>query len=423
MPRYFIFIWSAIQLIHLLTFDWWAKEFDIAVRGLMMLLLLCMVRQNKILTAIAAGATLVLWFYKMPLIANHILVEWAIAWVVLGACLRDVSNPHQKSNISPLITKGLPFIYLLSAFQKMNSGFFDPASSAAFELFDWVRYPFRVEVNLDLLPLPYIVVSWELAIGVFLLFMKTRKLGMVLGLFFHFAMALTQHEGIVSFSFMAACYYLFYLPKDILSKIEAMLSEKGLRAFMLAPAAGLAVLLFSPPNIIRVAILTLTLVFLGAWVVLLIWKVSYRDEIRLKHRLDWILPILFAINALQPHIGGKTALAFDMFSNLRTEPGYANHLILQPVYWFDYQTRIAEITSSNIAPLGPPLIDPQKGKPAMIVEYGLFQYIERRMWSEYPNVIYTVGEEEFSLRGVPDLNYFEKKFVAFDLIPALPKGD
>ena len=423
MPRYFIFIWSAIQLVHLLTFDWWVQELELLVRALMILLLLCMVRQSKILTAIAASATIVLWFYKMPLIANHMLVEWIIAWVVLIACLYDLRKPEKNANFSPLITVGLPFIYLLSAFQKMNSGFFDPASSAAFELFDWVRYPFGIEVNLDFLPLPFIVVAWELAIGVFLLSVRTRKLGMVLGLAFHFAMAMTQHEGIISFSFMAACYYLLYLPKDLLSKAEAMLSEKGLRAFMLIPAAGLAVLLFSPPNIIRVAILTLTLLFLGAWIVLLIWKVSYRDGIREKHGLAWILPIVFTINALQPHIGGKTALAFDMFSNLRTEPGFANHLILQPVYWFDYQTRIAEISSSNIAPLGPPLIDPQSGQPSLITEYALKQYIERRMWSEYPRVTYMVQGEEISMMGVPELNFFEKKLVAFDLIPTNPVED
>ena len=39
-------------------------------------------------------------------------------------------------------------------------------------------------------------------------------------------------------------------------------------------------------------------------------------------------PLLVVLNGMCPYLGLKTDSSFAMFSNLRTEPGFANHLVM-----------------------------------------------------------------------------------------------
>jgi hypothetical protein len=74
---------------------------------------------------------------------------------------------------------------------------------------------------------------------------------------------------------------------------------------------------------------------------------------RLVYLLVWSLVLLF--NGLCPHIGLKTTQSFSMFSNLKTEGGQTNHVII-PASWqiFDYQKDTVFITakSKNVDDIG-----------------------------------------------------------------------
>ena len=61
-----------------------------------------------------------------------------------------------------------------------------------------------------------------------------------------------------------------------------------------------------------------------------------------------LFPIIIAINGGSPYLGLKTQTAWSMFSNLRTEGGSTNHLIIRhPYYLADFQNDLVEIKYST----------------------------------------------------------------------------
>jgi hypothetical protein len=60
------------------------------------------------------------------------------------------------------------------------------------------------------------------------------------------------------------------------------------------------------------------------------------------------MPLIIMLNGTSPYLGLKTENSFAMFSNLRTEGGVSNHLIV-PVeaQIFDFQKYVVEISSST----------------------------------------------------------------------------
>jgi hypothetical protein len=61
-----------------------------------------------------------------------------------------------------------------------------------------------------------------------------------------------------------------------------------------------------------------------------------------------MFPILVLINGISPYIGLKTQSSWSMFSNLRTEGGASNHLVIKhPYYLAGYQTDLVEIKDSS----------------------------------------------------------------------------
>jgi hypothetical protein len=61
-----------------------------------------------------------------------------------------------------------------------------------------------------------------------------------------------------------------------------------------------------------------------------------------------LFPLIIAINGVSPYLGLKTQTAWSMFSNLRTEGGYTNHLIVRhPYYLADVQSDLVEIKHST----------------------------------------------------------------------------
>jgi hypothetical protein len=59
-------------------------------------------------------------------------------------------------------------------------------------------------------------------------------------------------------------------------------------------------------------------------------------------------PALVFLNGLCPYVGAKTETAFAMYSNLRTEGGSTNHLLVpRPLALFPYQTDLARVLSSS----------------------------------------------------------------------------
>lgn len=58
--------------------------------------------------------------------------------------------------------------------------------------------------------------------------------------------------------------------------------------------------------------------------------------------------LLLIVNGLSPYLGLKTDSSFEMFSNLRTEPGAWNHLLVpETARLFGYQDQLVRVVASN----------------------------------------------------------------------------
>ena len=53
-----------------------------------------------------------------------------------------------------------------------------------------------------------------------------------------------------------------------------------------------------------------------------------RADLRVRSPILWVGIVALVLNASTPYLGIKTRAAFTMFSNLRTEPGHWNHLVI-----------------------------------------------------------------------------------------------
>jgi hypothetical protein len=88
-------------------------------------------------------------------------------------------------------------------------------------------------------------------------------------------------------------------------------------------------------------------------VILLLLLFSHRridgaPGFEMRPRLLALFPLFVLLNGAAPYLGLKTENTFSMFSNLRTEAGYANHLILDGgVRLVDYQDDLVYMESSS----------------------------------------------------------------------------
>ena len=72
------------------------------------------------------------------------------------------------------------------------------------------------------------------------------------------------------------------------------------------------------------------------------------------YKLLLLLPLLVIINGISPYIGLKTQTSWSMFSNLRTEGGKTNHILIRkPFYIADFQNDLVEIVESSDPALQP----------------------------------------------------------------------
>jgi hypothetical protein len=134
-----------------------------------------------------------------------------------------------------------------------------------------------------------------------------------------------------------------------------------------------------------------------------------------------IFPLAVFLNGLCPYVGSKTETAFAMYSNLRTEEGRTNHLIVpRPLAWFDYQTDLVEIESSS---------DPELAELA-VEGHPVPFYVLRRRVAELSGAgardiaityqragqrhVAAQAELDPALSDAP--SYFERKFLRFRTI-------
>ena len=322
----------------------------------------------------------------MPDVGSHTLLLLVsgvsiLAWVAWFA-LRTQRLPDAGilfEQIAPFVAVQLLLVYAVAAVAKINTGFLDPGVSCAATM--WDRLPWS---HLSLLGGSWTVVAaiWgtvviEVALPILLAVRRSRMVGLVLGGLFHAVLGLA---GNVPFSAFALAFFVAFLPLDSPSRLFALAAtrrgvvrwadrarrvHRSVAAFPVAVGlwlAGAAVLTEEPgaaPTLLSDGMgLLMVAAFTGG--ILVVFALARGGSqshsarsLRIHHPIFVAGILLLVLNSMSPYVGLKTESSLTMFSNLHTEGGQWNHLLIpEAVRVFTYQDHPVRILASNDPALG-----------------------------------------------------------------------
>jgi hypothetical protein len=385
---YIIFarMWALAGVFHFISFHGWRWN---SWQGLILgaLTLGALFRPT---TGIFVGFVLLDWLYvgwQMPMHPNHIIFSWVVNLTLLITYaiqrLRIRSGAEMGGDwfrlFAPWLRVEFCVLYFFAVFHKLNVAYFDPEISSAATMLREIgaRFPMIPTWNWAQALSIYGTLACETAIPLLLMYRPTRGLGLLLGIGFHGALSLHFHGGIFSFSVTMLAMFSLFLPASLFSELRLL--RWG--TFALNAVAGVLSICFvilgsgrffgvnwilahwRPENVKATGYWLALGYILGAFCVaawLAVRKRSALTGVMLGSLRSCpalaIFPSLLLIIGLQPYLGLRTQGSFSMFSNLHTEGGQSNHLLMPEwVQLTDWQHDLVEIIPEQEAHPNHPL--------------------------------------------------------------------
>jgi hypothetical protein len=363
----FAVLWAAASLFHVASFDQWADAPLVILAACWVLLAPESTLALLALAAAHVGETVA----QSPFIPNHQLFAALVnITVIAGAVVLaprarrfTIDRGDLYAAVAPAIRLAVLVLYFFAFFHKLNADWFDPEVSCGAVLYATVseRLPiFPVSVSWSVVVI-YLSLAIEAAIPLLLVFRRTRHTGILVGLTFHWFLALHPFHGFYNFSAMLlAAFSLFVAPERI-----ADAADRLGRPRFVAISRGTACL-FAICWLAQWAGLNLPEAgvdpFQWFWMVYGLTATATFALVFYRRRAGSsgvsffavpqpvlvLLPFAVVLNGFTPYVGLKTETAWAMFSNLRTEGGVSNHLIVPAtVQVFDFQRDLVQVTRSS----------------------------------------------------------------------------
>ncbi|WP_207432125.1 hypothetical protein [Sabulibacter ruber] len=317
----------------------------------------------------------------LPGVSNHWLLTSFVNLTIIHSFLYLVikrktfyiDKVEFLETFAPLVKIEVIVLYFYAVFHKLNAGFFDTEFSCA------VRFLLVQNNYYNILPSDkylltlniYATLVIESLIPLLLLFRKTRYVGILVGLVFHFIIAYNPINGFYDFSSFVFALYFLFTSNSFSSKINTLYTKAIRRKVALKNQ----LLQF---NLVNFTLFAFSIVFV--MILVYVYNKAFQDYFRhilwttyglafiiifamsmgtkekkeeknpfaISHYSLILIPLIVFLNGLCPYLGLKTESSYAMFSNLRTEDGISNHFIIPAsVQVFDYQKDIVEVVSSS----------------------------------------------------------------------------
>lgn len=302
-----------------------------------------------------AGVVPLSAWLEAPVVGNHWVLASALALTYLLA--RAVSATRAAESTAALFAPAARVVLLLAyafaAFSKLNTGFFDPATSCAVYYQDqmvssWGLPGLSLAGRGDLgVGVAVAAACVELSVPVLLLRARTRRHGVLLAMGFHWFLALDLDQHFWDFSAVLFAAFLLFLDdrqtdalleraarvtRRVRPSVRLLLATLGLGAAAVATASAA---LGGPPGLVLLSVVLghATWWVLGTAVLagtgLTLRGTGVGDGVRLRSRAVMLLvPAVVVLNGLSPYLELKTGYGWNMYSNLRTVAGVTNHLLV-----------------------------------------------------------------------------------------------
>jgi len=369
----FAFLWAFALLYHQVAYGYiLASPVDTAL-GLMAGVVMIWPHSGFLLATLAGlHATVV--FLQLPQVTNHWYFGGLVSvGVLLAAATAWWPRPRQSgapfgtrlaAAFSPVAQACLLLLYGLSGLHKLNHDFFTPAVSCASVLTGQVANRFHLG---GVVPDPGMTGIWltvmvELGLPLLLAVRRVRVAGILLALGFHVVMAAA---GYPRFSATGVALLTLLLPAEAWrgwsSRLGRRLGAPGtLAARGVLPGVLLAATWAGSPLREQAFLGVQWLLTLGvAIVVVAAWharlpapRLAMLDGGWRLAGPAWAVPLLVLTIAATPYLGLGTHRALSMYSNLRTEGGTSNHLLIPAsLQVFPYQRDLVAVHASSAASL------------------------------------------------------------------------
>ncbi len=344
----------------------------------------------------AALSQLVRTLSWLPWVSNHSLfasfVSLAILLALAPGRAANADRERLFDDLAAPIRVSVIALYGWALFHKLNTGWFDAAGSCGAALYRGSAQVFGLpDGPVAVYALGVVApLGIELAIPALLIFRRTRDLGVLGLMLFHLVLAAPPTTFYRFSAAMFALGFLFW-PADALEKLAPIWNRLTtqrtrtalLRVTWVALAVSIAALawltdwtrdvrplpLYRPLHtsdlspvaaLVGVGWAALAVAMIGVFVFLLRGRrgrtsAAVAPIFRIRRPLLWIPVLLVVLNGAAPYLGVKTETSFSMFSNLRTEAGRTNHLLIgrtaQLTGHAEDLVRIVEATDPELARL------------------------------------------------------------------------
>ncbi len=393
----FSFAWAFASLLHCLTFgERLNAQHPFSLALVVAAALVVLIPQSVWLFLVMLCVSMCNTIDWMPIEPNHILFEFIINVGILAALgstiARLYANKHLAHGLAspavrtalfnafaPFVRISLVILYFYAVLHKLNWDYFNvDISCSTFLLKTYgARLPFLLDNAFFRWGAVWGTIIIEAAIPLLLCFRKTRSAGILLGMGFHFFLALHPAQGLYSFSGLLFALYLLFVPVQFPEKVHLLAQSllgkaqpwatAAIRAFICLGVVGL-VASGRSAHTLSLAGLTLWLCWglaLIATFVLFLRSNTAAPErattlFRVQPAAFWLIPALVFFNGMNPYLGLKTEKSFAMFSNLRTEGGISNHLLISsPLHLTNLQQDLVDIQATDLDQLKSVIADQQ----------------------------------------------------------------
>jgi len=347
------------------------------------------------LVALSVGYVYI-FIYELPISTrpNHPTLTFLISLTILTSAIwviaRDFINNRQlKLDIAqwfdvfrPLVIIAINIVYLMSVFNKLNYHFLDFNYSPITRLLNFYYETNHLLFIPDLIPRE----TWflqagiiatliiEISIPLFLSIRRLRLLGILVGLLFHTIISIRMYPPMAEFPTLMFAVYILALPdtaipmlRELYGRIQKLKWFSSLSNTVLVIGAWFFFYfprIFQWPAKEENLLITQADIWGYMWTVYLVFyyliilyllkrfkrQVNESPDIRWiqpRNILLYIFPILVLINGFTPYLGLKNRGAWNMYSHLRTEAGYSNHLFMPNIYVFPYLNEVCITESSD----------------------------------------------------------------------------
>lgn len=355
----FAVTWGASILFHLAGNPRLAPEWGRAVIGACALVLLVLARRPWAALPAAVAVLAGVWL-EAPALGNHWLLQGFLALIVIGAVLSGRGRAAAAvPRLLPAARLLLLAFYVFAAFAKLNRDFFDPAvSCAVFYLRESVGSWGALGLY-DALPsgadtiVAVLVAGIELTIPVLLIVRRTRHVGVLVAIGFHWVLAIDRSHQFFDFSSVLTALFLLFLDPPVvaslLSRWRRFANSVADRWSSGPELARLGALVGAALAVVAVAgadswstvrplreVGVVVWMAMGAGVFLLVFAGVRRAPVAEERLVGegagrWLLlvPALAAANGLTPYLEVKSGFGWNMYSNLAVIDGDTNHFVVR----------------------------------------------------------------------------------------------